>query len=351
MFLIIFFKILSAFLASVVWAVSPVEISGELAISATAWNLPTGERGNSAFAAPVVFLDFQNPLQEGNLLFVNLEGSEEKDYAGERFGVKVREAYVDLVSPFNGLQGLRLGLMPNLWHEAQYHQPGHYRFITRDAWSLTEKWKYSNFSDLGLSYVTEVWQGAGEVAVTLVNGEGAQEKEAGPHKEASVFLRWNGWESISLRLNLVYGGYDNYEKDIAGKERYQALLSYRGTHWGAGLEYLGTRDPANAVRDYNMAEGVDVVSLLGQSVAGQAGSAYVVLKTGPKAELMLRYDYLDSVVEEEGKNLQTAMASLTYQLTADIRSAVLLDYTWYSENYSAAARDRSKVTFATQVLF
>ncbi|KHD87466.1 MAG: hypothetical protein OM95_14345 [Bdellovibrio sp. ArHS] len=332
-------------------ALSDIEISGEVDVTASVWQLPTGERGNSAFNVPSLFLDLEAPLKDDNLLVLTLEGSEQEVNSEERFEMRVREAYLDLVSEFSGMHALRVGLIPQTWQEAQYEQYG-YRFLGTDAWAPTEKWKYLNYSDLGFSFMSQLPQDWGEWAFNLANGEGANEKEKGSHKEAALFARFTLWSPLSVSFNYVRGSYDKYSGSMALKERIQALLEYQKEEsWLAGLELLLTKDPADALSDYKMAEGVDVTDFLGQSVDGRGASFYTVISTGPKAEVLLRYDYLDALASEDGKDLQTVIVSLGYQVTEDIKAALAVDHTRYAENYAPGVRDRSKVELAAQVLF
>ncbi|WP_373999088.1 hypothetical protein [Bdellovibrio bacteriovorus] len=332
-------------------ALSDLEISGEVDISATVWNLPTGERGNSAFNIPSLFLNFEAPLKDDNLLVLTLEGSEQEINSDERFEVRVREAYLDLVSVFSGMHALRAGLIPQTWQEAQYEQYG-YRFLGTDAWAITEKWRYLNYSDLGVSFMSQLPADWGEWALSLANGEGANEKEEGSQKEAALFARFTLWSPLSLSFNCVRGSYDKYSGSAAVKERIQALLEYdKEDSFIAGLELLMTKDPADAISDLKIAEAVDVTDFLGESVEGRAASVYTVISTGPKAEVLLRYDYLDAMANEDGKDLQTILASLGYQVSEDIKAAFAVDYTRYAENYAPGVRDRSKVELAAQVLF
>lgn len=330
-------------------ALSEMDISGELDVTASVWSLPTGERGNSSFNIPSLFLDVEAPLEAGNLLSVRLEGVERSSLTTQRFDVGVREAYLDVVSVFQGMKALRLGLIPQVWQEAQY-QDYSYRFLGATAWAMTEKWKYLSYSDLGVSFMSQF--ALGEWAVSLVNGEGAQGEEEGPHKEASLFVRFMGWSSWGLSLGYVRGNYETYGADVALKERAQALLTYRSEgNWSMGLEYLHVQDPADALRDLNMVEGIDVTDLSGKAVRGQGASLHAVLHSGPKSEVLLRYDYLRPVVGEEKKDLQTAILALGYQVSEDIRAGLSVDHTRYGENFAPGARERSKLEFAAQVLF
>lgn len=349
---IIFFALIATFIFnSKARALSEVEVSGELDITGSIWTLPTGERGNSSFAVPSLFLNFDVPLQEDNLLVLTLEGSEEKSSSVERFDVKVREAYLDVVSLFPDMRGLRLGLIPDTWQQA-YYELWNYRFLGNTAWSLTEKWKYQNYSDLGVSLMSEFDQGGGEWAVSLSNGEGAREKETGPHKEFSAFLRVYTHSPWTFTANYVRGNYEKYGEDVGLKERIQALVVYQYDDGPVvGLEFLATKDPADAIRDYGMTDGLDVLAQTGRAVSGEGGSLFTVFKTGPLAEVMLRYDYFNAVKGEDGKDLQTVQGALGYQVTEDIRAALVLDHTRYGGAFAAGTRDRSKVEFATQVLF
>jgi hypothetical protein len=340
-----------SFMCSRAVALSEVEFSGEMDITASVWNLPTGERGNSSFTMPSLFLNFDAPLQEGNLVVVRFEGSEEKSLSQERFDVKVREAYLDVVSIFEALHGLRCGLVPQTWQEAQYETWG-YRFLGTTAWAITEKWKYLNYSDLGFSYMSAMSEDDGEWAFTLTNGEGAQEKELGPRKEAALFVRLTPSQSWTTSFNYVFGGYEKYGSEVNRKERIQALIIYQPDEvWLWGLEYLKAQDPADALREYGMAEGVDVVALTGKTVTGQGGSIFTVISTGEKSELMLRYDYMNVVEGVAGKDMRTSLAALGYQATEDMKISLAVDHTAYGSDFAPGVRDRSKLEFAAQVHF
>ncbi|UXR65222.1 hypothetical protein EZJ49_03030 [Bdellovibrio bacteriovorus] len=298
-----------------------------------------------------MFMDINVPLKDDNLLVLSFEGSEDKESSPNRFDVGLREAYLDVVSVFGGMKALRLGLIPQTWQEAQY-QASNYRFLGRTAWSITEKWKYLSYSDLGASFMSELPADYGEWALSLSNGEGAEEKEKGPHKEAALFVRLFRWSPWSLSFNYVRGNYEVYGESAGLKERIQALISYEEKDdWMVALEFMDAKDPADAIGDYKIAEGVDVSALSGESVQGQAASLYAVVHTGPKAEVMLRYDYLNAAVGETGKNLQTGILALGYQVTDDIKAAIAVDHTHFAEEFAPGVRDRSRVEFAAQVLF
>ena len=332
-------------------ALTDVEVSGEIDFSASAWNLPTGERGNSAYTVPTMFLNIEAPLQNDNLFFLRMDGSEEKTTATDRFALAVREAYLDVVSPFQTGKSLRLGLMPDPWIEAVY-EAWPYRFLGETGWAITEKWKYMNFSDAGFTYRSAIPDTQGEWAITLVNGEGASEKEEGPRKDGSVFVRFVPIQKWVVALNYLYGAYEKYDADFNKKERYQALVSYdSGTSWQFGLEYFKAQDPADAVRVNKMAEEVSVVDLTGQSIVAQGASFYTIVDTGPLAETFLRFDYLQPVEGLPGREIKTAMTGVGYRFAEDIKLALSVDYTEYGKDFAPAERDRSKLQAAAQVLF
>ena len=351
------------FLNSLIWgglflqssqalALSDIEITGEVDALGEVYYMPTGKQGDSEFRVPTLLLDINVPLKEGNLLVVSFEGAERSsNAAASRFEVQTREAYFDLVSVFNGTYALRGGLLPQPWQEAQYEEWG-YRFLGETGWVITEKWRYLSYSDLGLSFMGELPNDWGEGAISLVNGEGRDEKEVGPHKEVGLFLRLMKASPWTISFNYIRGSYDLYGDDVNLKERIQGQVNYRAEGWWAGLEILSTRDPADAVTALKMAEEVDVVSYAGQSVEGFGCSAFVTMGTGPRSEVMLRYDYLNAVVGADGKNLSTAIGAWAYRITDDLRVAFAADYTKFGDKYFAyGGRERSKCEIAAQVLF
>lgn len=348
---IFLFLLVQFFVVAPTFALSEVEISGEVDMTASIWNLPTGERGNSVFSIPSLFMDMAVPLQDDNLLFIRWDGSEEKTSSQERFNFKVREAYLDVISIFEGLHGLRLGLIPQVWQEAQY-EVWSYRFLGAMAWAPTEKWKYLNYSDLGVSYMSVLPNNMGEWAFSLVNGEGVQEKESGPRKEATLFFRFNREENWTASLGYVYGSYEPYSLEIGRKERLQALLTYAfSENISLGFEYLKTRDPADAVRLYEMVDAVDVSAFAGQSITGQGGSLFAIVAFGELSEVMLRVDRMNPVEGQAGKDLRTLLGAFAYRATEDVKFALALDNTQYGDDFAPGARENSKVEFVTQVLF
>ena len=335
------------------WALSDIEISGEVDATAEVYTLPTADQGNSAFRIPTLLLDINVPLKDGNQLIVSFEGAESSsNEEASRFEVQTREAYFDLVSIFDGMYALRGGLLPQPWQEAEY-EDWNYRFLGETAWVITEKWKYLSYSDLGLSFMGELPNEWGETAFSIVNGEGRDAKEVGPHKEAALFVRLMKWNPWTISLNYVRGNYDIYGDEVGLKERAQALITYRGeASWWAGVEVLYAKDPADAVRVLQMAAGVDVLDLTGRAVEALGGSAFVTIGTGEKSELMLRYDYLNAVTSESGKNLSTGILAWAYAISEDLRVAAETDYTVYGDRYFAfGGRDQAKFEFAAQVLF
>ncbi|MDG0817984.1 hypothetical protein [Bdellovibrio svalbardensis] len=347
-----FLSLTTLFVCSQAFALADIEITGEADLNASIYSLPTADRGESVFSIPSLLLDFNVPLKEGNLLFVSFEGAEKRDDQSKPFTVQTREAYLDLVSIFEGMHGLRLGLIPTSWQEAQY-QEWDYRFLGPTGWVITEKWKYLYYSDLGVSFMSELPVDMGEWALSVVNGQGRDTAEPQPHKESALFLRFTKWNPWTFTANYSRGTYDKYDASVNLRERIQAsaLFKTEDDHWRVGLEFLDTHDPADAITNLKMAEGVDVTSLTGQAVHGQGGSLFGIVSTGPKAEVMLRWDYLNAVVGASGKELNTWLTSLAYQVTSDVKAAFAADYTKYGENYGKGIRDNSKIEIAAQVLF
>ncbi|GEM_PF-1564133 len=340
----------SSFVSAQAGTLADTAFSGEIDMALEVMDLPTGERGNSAVRIPSLFLDVNLPLIAGDAFYIRIEGSEQSETSADRFAMGVREAHLDLISPFQSLHVLRVGLLPQPWQEAQYEAYS-YRFIGPQGWAITEKWKYLSVSDLGASFMSELPRNWGEWALTLTNGAGRAEQENSPHKDAALLLRLKALQ-WTLSLNYLRGHYDQYGSDLALKERIQALLTYQcADQMMVGIEYLGARDPADALTALEMAEGVDVTDLTGQAVRGWAGSLFVVKSTGPKAEVLIRYDYLNPAQGQNNKELQTALVALAYKVQPDVRTALSYDYTQYGKDFAPGKRALSRVQLSAQVQF
>lgn len=345
----LFFVVLG--LTSSCWALTDISISGEASFAAQVYQLPTGQRGDSAFVVPSFILGIEAPLKHGNLLVASLEGAEKRNTSNQEFDVYSRTVYLDVVSIFEGTQALRLGLVPQTWLSAQY-EDWSYRFLGETGKAMTEKYRYSSFSDLGVVYMSQFSGGWGEWAFSLSNGEGAEKAETGPHKDFGFF-----WRSITdtpwtFALSYVRGSYEGMDDNFSGKERIQGMVTYRkDDEWMMGLEVLDTHDPAEAVRDLKMADEVDVTNWLGQSIHGRGASLFTEVSTGPLAKVMARYDFLQPAEGLSNKAMSSAFVGLSYQVTEDIRSALVFDYSKYDDDYGLGVRDQSKLEFATQVLF
>ncbi|MNL19740.1 hypothetical protein D3C87_1409570 [compost metagenome] len=100
-----------------------------------------------------------------------------------------------------------------------------------------------------------------------------------------------------------------------------------------------------------MADSVDVSDLAGQAVRGQGASLFTQFATGPKAQVMLRYDYLQPVSGNTQKALGSVVGALSYQVTEDVRSAFSIEHTSYGDEYGPGIRESSSFELAAQVLF
>lgn len=332
--------LIAIFVSLQVHALENVDITGEVALNGSLWYLPTGEQGNSNFDLSTFFLGIGADLHDSNYIQTVIETQESE--------LKLREAYVDLASVFSGMRVLRMGLLPQPWLKS-YYEIWDYRFIDRTAWGLLEKWNYQKFSDFGVSYMSEFALGRGEWALSVVNGK--EEKNRGPHKEFSFFVRWNDFANWSLSTNYSRGSYDKYDEGEDLKERAQFLAVYYMGRMKAGLEVLYSQDSNFAFADNEMAEGVETTLLPKGLLGGLGASLFTVVETGPKAEAFLRLDYLDAAHGESGKTLLTTMLGLGYRLTEDLRLATMIDYTVYGNGFAPGSRDTSKLVIAAQVLF
>lgn len=348
-----FFLVLGLLFFSLSSAASLADLSleGELDIGTQIHFLPSREQGNTAFTLPRLQLDGDLPLRDGNSVGLQLEGAEKRDPGSHRYDVQVKEAYLDLTSPFGNLRSMRYGLIPNSWQEIQRD---HWDFdeLGDFAKPFTEKNGYISHSDLGLMYLAELPDERGEWTLSVSNGEGMESDEVGPRKEGQLIFHWQAWRPVLLTFGYVYGAYDQYESGVNKKERLLFQAIYESEEgFMAGLEFMDAHDPADAFTALKMAQGVDLADDTGRNVHGQGGDLYLKWRSGPQAETLLRYERLQVVAGDPNKLTQTAWGGISYQFTADIAAVGAYSYSWYPEKYGLGTRDESALRLATKVTF
>jgi hypothetical protein len=333
------------------WALPDLNLEGELDVSTQLNFLPTSQQGNTAFSLQGLRLWSDVPLQDANAVEMLFEGAEKRDADSHRFDVQMKEAYLDLTSPFTGLRSMRYGLIPNSWQENQ-HERWDYDFLGDFGKAFTEKNGYISHSDLGVMYLSELADDKGEWSFAVTNGEGMESDEAGPRKDAQAFFEWRGWPSWALSLGYIYGAYDQYEASLGKKERILLQLTYeKADVFIAGLEWMDAHDPADTFSALKMAQGVDLTHYLGRNIHGQGGDLFLRWHSGPKAETILRYEQLQVVVGDKDKAMKTAWAGLSYHFTDDILAMAVASYSWFPEGYGLGSRNQSALQLATKITF
>ncbi len=334
------------------WALSDLSLEGEMDIGTEFNLLPTSTQGNTAFRLQSLKLELGVPLKDTNSIQLQIEGAEKRAVGGSnRFDLQMKEAYLEVVSPFQGLRSLKYGLIPNSWQENQ-RQNWDYRYVGVLGQSLTEKNGYVNYSDLGGIFFSGFAEDKGMWSIAITNGEGLANDEAGPRKDAELFAHRAGWSSMSVSLGYIYGAYDQYDGALGKKERILFQFIYQHEDgFLAGIEAMDAHDPADTFALLKMAQGVDLVQYSGTNVHGMGAAAFIRWNSGPKAQTLLRYEDLQVVVGNPEKRMKTIWGGASYQFTEDIGSMLAYNYSWFPEQYGLGSRDQSAIKFATQVNF
>lgn len=345
------FVSLFSFFSSKGLSITDINFSGELDLALTSKSLPTRDRGVTAFNMPFLKLDLEVPLKDENVVFVELESAEFRDADSKRFDTQLKEAYVSLTSFLPARAELRYGFIPDFYIELQREQWDY------DFWGQTSllpllRYKYTAWSDMGALYQGELPQDWGQWAVTVTNGEGYQQNESGPRKQAQVLLGITRAAPFYAMLSYTDGAYESYDNSFNKKSRLLAHLSYEADRVLVALEYFKTKDPANIITaTAGMAGGVDVAALAGTSIEGEGGSLFGRYKMNDYSEYFLRLDYLTPHLDDRKKNLKSISTGLSYDTNDDLRWALAYEFTDYSEEFSAPMRDESQIVLATRVSF
>jgi len=332
------------------YAVTDLNISGELDLAFLLKQLPTRDQGVTSFNLPRLNLNIEAPIRDGNAIFLQLESAEFRDGTSKRFDTQLKNAYLSLTSILPAGAQLRYGLIPDFYIELQ-REEWDFDFWGPGSDLALIKYKYKTWSDLGFMYQSELPGDGGEWALSVTNGEGYASDEVGPRKEAQLLVWLTRLAPFHVVLGYSLGDYEVYDANFNKKSRASVRLGYEFARGLVALEYFTTADPADAITAGKMAAGVDVVSLAATNVEGQGGSLFGRMEITEKAGLFLRADSLSPVKQQPEKNLKAISTGVSYNTSEDLRWALAFEYTDYSDAYANSIRDESQLVLATRVSF
>lgn len=332
------------------FAVTDINLSGELDVAVALKSLPTRDQGVTAFSIPYLKLDIEALLKDNNDIFVELESAEYRDATSHRFDTQLKEAYLSLTSFLPARAEFRYGLIPDFYIELEREQWDY------DFWGVASalpliKYKYTSWSDLGGMYQAELPADWGYWSLSITNGEGMQSDEVGPRKQVQILAGLTKAAPFSAMVSYLYGGYEIYDSSFNKKTRLLVHMSYEFSKALLALEYYATQDPADAIPVGNMAAGVDVSAYYGTNIEGQGASLFGRVDLSEKTDLFLRADWLSPVKQEKEKNLKAFSAGVSYDSNEDIHWVLAYEYTDYSDEFANAIRDQSQLVLATRVSF
>lgn len=331
------------------YALSDFNFSGQFNLLAALKQLPSRDQGVVAFSVPSLRMDFEIPLKESNEIFVELESTQFRDPQSKRYDTQVKEAYLSLASLWIGSE-LRYGLVPNPWVEMQ-RQSWEYDFWGPSSEVFLVRYNYSSWADLGVVFLSEFSQDWGEWILSAVNGEGGETEEIGKYKEVQAIISLQKYAPFYLTIGYLQGAYDAFEDTFHDKKRVMAELSFASEFNFFSVTYYNTFDPANIITNNNMAGGVNVVSLHGTNVEGQAVSLLTRRKLTARTDLFLRADWLNPVKSQSGNTLQAFAGGVGFQSSDDLLWVLAAEQTSFGAEFSSSAREQLQFLAATQVRF
>ena len=332
------------------FAITDINLSGELDVNLVWKQLPTRDQGVMAFSIPALKLDMEIPLRDNNEIFLELESAEYRDASSKRFDTQLKEAYLSLTSLFPPGAELRYGFIPDYYIEIQREQWDYDFWGVNSALPLV-KYKYTSWSDLGGMYQAELPADWGQWALTVTNGEGMENEEIGPRKQVQLLVSLRKASPFYAMISYSQGAYENYDSSFNKKNRAALYLSYELPQAFLALEYYFTQDAADAISAGVKAAGVSVASLQATNVDGQGATLFGRLDINDKTDLFLRLDWLSPVQQQKEKNLKALSAGVSYDTSEDIRWALAYEFTDYSDEFAASLRDQSQLVLATRVIF
>jgi hypothetical protein len=332
-----------------VFAESDFTLSGQFNLLGTLKQLPSRDEGVTAFSIPSIRLDLEVPLKESNALQIELESSEFRDATSKRYDTQLKEGYLVMRSLLPNAE-IEYGLVPNPW--VQYErEEWDYDFWGPTSEQFLIRYKYSSWADLGVVMNGVLENDIGEWAISAVNGEGAETEEIGKYKEFQVIFNLQALAPFFLTAGYLQGRYDLIDDSFNTKRRLMVEASYASELSLVSLTYYNTQDPADTLTAGTMAGGVDVRTLHGSNVEGQAVSLLARRKFTARTDVFLRGDWLQPVKTRSDATLKALAGGVAFQSTEDLLWVLGAESTTYSETFSTAARDQAQFLLATQVRF
>ena len=327
---------------------SKFESDIEMGVVMNLISLPSSMRGASVFDIPNLKASFEMTQTEGNALQVVLRGTDNRDVTSKKYQVELEKAAIQVKSFFPTSFWLEVGLIANPWNEVS-EELWDFQFWGAASFSALRRYKYLAASELGVNAHWNISDLLG-LSLSVTNGESAQESEKGARKDSQLIL-WYEDETWQVSLGYLLGAYDEYEPAVNAKERILARVAYVWEPVLATLEVFKTKDPSEAINKLDLAENLDLTSLVNQSVSGEGGSMTLRWNYNENYTLRLRSDLINPSVTLQQREIKTNMLAVTYEKTRGTNLSCIYARTDLGEQHSSAAKTSEKVILALGMHF
>jgi len=318
----------------------PLKVGGYLDFVMRAHSLPTSKRGRVDYTVEEMPLRFVLTPMERH------QATVEHDFANNR----LREANYQMSSLLAETDELQVGVLRRLWYGELEKRTKIFAAAGLELRPLGQKYNYDQENDTGFLYQRRWPEANFVVAVGSLNGEGGVQTENGASKESFLFLR-RDWDYFSVLLFYSSGAYDQYSGAENKKERWQWAMQYIFDQTELRLEFLLATDPAQAIKDRSIADGVDVISQLGERIHGAATRLQIYQSWRPQWGILGQYDYVQPDRQQRLKNFGQWTLGAAYQWTPRVQSWLAWNQGDYGSEHLASTRESKRISFATRLNF
>jgi hypothetical protein len=188
------------------------------------------------------------------------------------------------------------------------------------------------------------------LAVSVVNGEGAEQAETGFHKDFQLFYQNREFNNFQFSLFALDGTHEKVESGMAAKERQAIALQYSKYGFRIYTEFLWSRDPVDAV-NRKVVDQVELTDLGGQMVNGFSSNLELEYQLGPKAIGFYRYEFVDPARGVEARGLESNVLGFHYFPRQSLQFSIAWLQVVYGKFHGNSAEDLSELSVGIKYLW
>ncbi|MEK6773651.1 MAG: hypothetical protein AABY64_06905 [Bdellovibrionota bacterium] len=320
----------------------------EVGVALNLVSQPTAMRGASVFEIPNLKASFEVTRAEGNSFQLVLRGTDNRDATSKKFQVEAQKAAVILKSFFSNSFWIEAGLIGNPWNEVS-EELWDFQFWGDASFPALRRYKYLSTSELGFNAHWNINERFG-LSLSAMNGESAVEAEKGPKKDIQLIL-WFEDETWQASAGYLQGAYDDDDTEISKKERQLFRVAYAWEPIQAAIELYKTRDSSRAIKALGIAEGLDLSSIINQSIEGQGGSFTLRWSFNDFYSLRLRADQLNPATKLDASDVKSQIVAISYEPARGTNFSLIYLRTDLGPNHSLISKTSEKAMIALGMHF